>query len=466
MFFLRSCQCISAVVMKTLLIVTYHFPPDTSVGGRRMAKFARYLPEFGWRPIVLSVNPKYYPNTDDTRPPDGLIVELTAMLPSFEAVYRLLRRRFRRPAAISEDTPDGAVSPQIPKPKERSFLSQLALALMYLPDAFLPWLPMAVTRGIKLASDTRIDAMMTSSPPNSVQLIGAALHALTGIPWLADLRDPWLNDAHPDFQRTRIARRINALLERFALAGAERIVSVTDEMDAHYRGILPGGDERFGVVFNGYDRVDFPLEDSAAPSGGPLTITYLGSMYHSRDPRRLLEAAGRLIDSGHAAPGELRFEFIGNCRETPSGPLPELIKANALERSTDLPGWLPHHEAIERIRRADVALLLAARQKLQIPAKVFEYIAAGKPVLALTEPDGATGRLIARARCGYVVEQDDVHGLEDVLRKMLEQKRSGGVEIEPDRAVVESLDIRPQTERLAQILDGMLPFTLPGETYA
>ena len=454
--------------MKTLLIVTYHFPPDTSVGGRRMAKFARYLPEFGWRPIVLTVKPKYYPNTDDTRPPDGLIVERTAKLPSFEAAYRMLKRRFRGPAAISEGAPDGAVSPQPPGPKERSFLRRLALALMYLPDEFLPWLPTAVTRGIKLASDTRIDAIMTSSPPNSVQLIGAALHALTGIPWLADLRDPWLTDAHPDYRRTPLARRINAPLERFTLAGAERIVSVTDEMDAHCRDILPGGDERFGVVCNGYDRADFAgaVREPPLQPVGSLTITYLGSMYHSRDPRRLLEAAARLIDSGHAAPDELRFEFIGNCRQTPSGPLAEMIEANALERSTDLPGWLPHHEAIERIRRADVALLLAARQKLQIPAKVFEYIAAGKPVLALTEPDGATGRLIARARCGYVVEQDDVHGLEGVLRTLLEQRRGGGVKIDPDLEVVESLDIRPQTEHLAQILDGMLPFTLPGGTYA
>ena len=116
---------------------------------------------------------------------------------------------------------------------------------------------------------------------------------------------------------------------------------------------------------------------------------------------------------------------------------------------------MPVNDALDRMARADAALVMAANQRLQIPAKLFEYIGAGKPVLALTEPDSATGRLVARARCGHIAGLTDVDAIADALERMLAEKRVGGLAYEPDADVVESLNIRHQTERLAHLLDGM-----------
>jgi len=433
--------------MKTVLIISYHFPPDTSVGGRRPAKFARYLPSFGWRPLVLTVDPRYHEATDKTHPPEAASVEHTGMMPSFEDAYRWLKRRLSRPGGVPPAPSAGSAMP-----KPRSFLRSLGLALMYLPDKQLPWVPFAVARGLQITSRRRIHAIFTTSPPNSVQIAGALLHGLTGIPWLADLRDPWTNEAQPDYQRTAIARLLNAPIERATLAHADRIITVTDEMHHYYRSLLDRGIEHFHLIHNGYDPSDFP-QPPVPQAGGPLTLRYLGSFYHSRDPRWLLEAAGQLIARGEAAPGQLRIEFIGHCAQTPSGPIDQMIATNGLQGVAEAIAWMPHREALGRMQAADVALLFAPRQKMQVPAKLFEYIGARKPVLALTEPDGSTGRLVGRARCGRVVDQRDVDGIARVLKELLEQKRRGPLAFEPDGDALALLDVRRQAELLAHVLN-------------
>ena len=441
--------------MKTALIISYHFAPDIRVGGRRAAKFARYLPESGWKPIVLTVDPRFYPGTDDAEPPAGLIVERTRTLPSLLDVYRWFKALLGRSGAAADCVEHSGANGEAEGASRSSLLRNLSLALMFLPDEHVQWLPFAVARGLAIASRQRIDAIISTSPPNSAQLVGSVLHALTGIPWLADLRDPWINEAQPDYRQTVIARFLNSNLERAALAGANRVVCVTDEMNEYYRGMFPGGERRFEAICNGYEPTDFP----AAPASNdplPLRIAHLGSFYRARDPRCLLEAAGGLLRRGEVIPSELRLEFIGQCDRTPSGPMAGLVAANGLEHVVDVVGWLPHGEALKRMQRADAALVLAPRQKLQVPAKLFEYIGAAKPVLALTEPDSATGRLVVRARCGQVVDQDDVEGIEQVLKHLLDQKRHGVLDYSPDEELVGQLDVRRQTERLARILNGMI----------
>ena len=249
--------------MRKILIVSYHFPPDASVGGMRPAKFAKYLPKFGWEPLVLTVQERYHPLTDQSKLTDldpTLRVYRTRMLPQPGRLYLALKRGNRTPTPAP---PGPSVTPS--STNHRGVLSSIKRALgsvECLPDDKQIWIPMAVPAAAKLIHQHKIDAVLTTGPPMSCHVIGLMLKAMTGRRWVADFRDPWLLDSRhsqrdSNIPSTAFSRKAEAWLERKTMRKADSVVFTTDRMQAYLHQRYPFLTNKSAVILNGYDPSDF-----------------------------------------------------------------------------------------------------------------------------------------------------------------------------------------------------------------
>jgi glycosyltransferase involved in cell wall biosynthesis len=373
-------------------MVAYHYPPEGgSSGVLRTLKYTMYLPEHGWSPHVLTLREKAYPVQDPT---------LLAQIPPAVTVHRTagfdVARRFSF----------GGLHP--------GFLT--------VPDRFASWVPFGVAEGLRVIKRHGVRALYSTSPPPTAHLIGAALKRLTGLPWIADFRDPWIEDGlYPRPGSTRF--HVESRLERLVVSSADRITATTPLLAREFLRRHPSlSPERVVSIYNGYDERDFDGWKPEAPDGFELLHTGLISP-DFRDPAPLLTALASLIDSGRLRSEETRLVFLGGGRYLQSRAFGDLVERLRLRGVVDVAPRVSYHESLARLGRASVLVLLQASDDTRtlIPAKGFEYLRAGRPILALTG-DGATAELVRSTRSGLVVEPNDVEG---IARALLELRAAG-----------------------------------------
>lgn len=436
---------------RRVLILTYYFPPSGGPGVQRILKFVKYLPSFDWTPVVVTVEEGAYPARDaslSTDVPREAVVHRTSSWDPYHLYARLTGR--------SED--DAVVQGSL-EGRERTWKEQIARwvrANIVLPDARVGWVPFAIWRGRTLLREREIDAILTTGPPHSTHLAGAALQSVSGTPWLADFRDPWTDiNYYQELPHTEWARRIDAALERMVLRRAQALTTVSPGWRTLLRGKMNGEESSkpFRVIHNGYD------EDDLNSGGGTreeevFTITHVGSLYASRNPTGLWEALHRLQEKGNIP--DLRIRLVGmvdsNVRDS-------LRRYNLAER-TEFVSYVPHDEAVRYMKRAGLLLLSiepfpAATGMLT--GKLYEYLATGCPILGVGPPDGDAAHLLRETAGGRLFARDDVEGLATHVQMHYDawergEPRSGA----PDEAV------RPyrreaQTEALAEVLDELVP---------
>lgn len=402
--------------MKKVLLITYHFPPDAAVGAVRMAKFAKYLPEHGWEPVVLTVKEKYYDLLDSSAPDiegSSLRVMRTAMFRNPSYYYRKLKKGLH----LDRSNSDGSRSLGSGKTgNSRMSLRRWVNFLLSFPDEYAGWLPFALIKGIKLIRKEDITILMTSGPPHSVHLIGAYLSQWTGIPWIADFRDPWLDNCVStiEFQNGRIPR-LAQWLERRLISRSSLVLTTTQRFTEQLGMRYPSSHEKFVTISNGYDPDEFsniPFEKEKR-----FTISYLGSFYHHRNPEPILRAVAELIGGKQIDADRVILRFIGGCGEAEGRAIHALIHQLGLTDAVEILPWSPRQHALEMMVRSHVLLLLAEDQPLQIPGKVYDYLGAGSDILAMTG-DGATADLLREIRRGFVVSPGDRPALKTTIKKL------------------------------------------------
>jgi glycosyltransferase involved in cell wall biosynthesis len=417
--------------MKQVLLVSYHFPPDASVGGFRCQKFAKYLPAHGWTPQVLTVRERYHPLQDAGRLRDIARVEIhrTRMLPSpltvllgarnalLRALGRgdLLDRRLAANARMTFDQRD--------RPTEglAARLRRLVLSTGRMPDNQVGWVGPAVLTALRLRRRRSIRAVFTSGPPHSAHLVGLWLKRLSGIAWVADLRDPWVDSPQvPAGLRSGLSDRLEARMERAVIRAADHVVLLTDHLRDSLRQRYPEEPaEKFVTITNGFDGQDFAALPPIAPEP-VFTVVHAGTLYYRRSPQALIAALGALVASGRIPRADIQVVFAGEIADghdiaglAASGPLAGVVR---------ITGSLPHAEALAWMRRADLLCLFAQGQMEQIPAKAFEYLAAGAPILAVTG-EGATSDLIVKA--GGTAVPDEAWAIEEAVHQHYLRYRAG-----------------------------------------
>jgi glycosyltransferase involved in cell wall biosynthesis len=430
---------------RTVLMATYYFPPSGGPGVQRMLKFTKYLPQFGWRPVVLTVREDAeYPVRDPSLwkdVPEGTRVVRTGIT-EFYRIYR----------GIAKPTDPLDISTR----SRRSGLVQRVLqqirAGVFIPDGRAGWIPHAIGPGRKLVRGENVRAIVGSGPPFTTLLIAGTLGRQTGIPWIADFRDPWTRAPfYPD--RPGIARRIDEACERWVIRNAARTVAVNREILEDFAERYTGIDaSRFVTISNGFDEEDFEGIEREEPE--KLTLVHTGSLFAARDPRELREALAALCrqEAGFAEGVELVLAGRVDRKVV------EAFQTPPLDAIVRVVGYLEHGESLRLLRRAHICLLFVGEEKQSrgmLTGKVFEYLGSGTAILGLA-PEGEATELIHRCRAGHVLAPGDAAGLTELLRSIWNRYRSGERRFaEPDPREVAEYGRRRLTGRLAALLDGI-----------
>jgi len=430
---------------RRVLVLTYYFPPAGGPGVQRALKFVKYLPQSGWRPVVLTVREGAYPARDPSLaqdvPPDVPVHRTDSWNP-----YRLYAR-------LTGQSEDDAVVQGSMEGEERGWkesFARLVRANLFLPDARVGWVPFAVWRGRQLLADGSIDAILTTGPPHSTHLAGAALQWMTGVPWVADFRDPWTDiNYYQELPHTWWARRIDAALERMVLRRSRAVTTVSPTWSRVLADKVHRGTDAVRVIHNGYDDEDVDRTPEAVDRDA-FTLTHVGSLYASRNPMGLWQALRRLRDQG-AVP-ELRIRLVGTVDPNVRAALRDL----GLDDCTEFVSYVPHHEAVAYMQRAGLLLLSIEDfpvSRGMLTGKIYEYLAAGRPILGVGDADGDAAALLQKTGGGRLFDRADVDGLASFIRQHYAAWAAG-----ESRAGAAAEQVRPyrrraQTERLAALLD-------------
>ena len=377
-------------------MIAFHFPPLAGSSGiQRTLRFVQHLPSLGWQPLVLSAHPRAFEATS---------ADLLREVPPDTVVERPFALDTSRHLAIAGRYP--------------GFLA--------LPDRWSTWALGAVPAGLLMIRKYRPDVIWSTYPVATAHLIARRLHRLSGIPWIADFRDPMVQDGYPaDPAAWRAFQRV----EQGAMRDAAKLVFVTPGAKDMYRARYPAMPERgFEVIENGYDEESFTAAekdvDTAPLNPGCFTLLHSGIVYPAeRDPRALFEALGRMRAAGVARVEQLRLRFRSPVHA-------ELLSKLATETRTEelveiLPA-IPYRDALQEMLRADGLLVMqGANCNEQIPAKVYEYLRARRPILGLADPQGDTGKTMLEAGIAHVAMLEDTQRVEEAMTRFLAEVPAG-----------------------------------------
>jgi glycosyltransferase involved in cell wall biosynthesis len=408
-----------------VLIVTMYFPPAGGGGVQRPLKFATHLPELGIETHVLAPDDSKWIHRDEDLPPPTLAWVHRA---------RYLGPVGRKPAEELHGT-TGLVRAQ----RKAALFGRRLLV----PDENVSWNVTAIPAAIRIVRQEGIDVVLTTSPPSSVHLVGVAVKRATRVPWIADLRDSIVAHQHRGAERlvVRAKEQSEHVIARLVTRRADAIVAVSEAIAEEMRERKPNG----AVVHipNGSDFDDFAgLEYHR---GERFRITHAGSFFGKRDPRPFLTALSRV--EGVTA------RFVGDFRSADR----EWAETLGLGDRLELLPYVPRRRSLELQRDSEALLLLIpeadGRGRGVLSGKVFEYLAAERPILALVPPGGAAARLLEATGAGPVVSPDDVEGIVRELTALLNRWQAGGLEGTPlSDEWRRKLARRTRVEELAELL--------------
>lgn len=430
--------------MKRVLIITYYFPPAGGPGVQRVLKFVRYLRDFGWEPVVLTVEEGAFPKHDaslESEVPEGIGVYRTASWDPFQWYARLTGKSASDAVKVGSLGEGGS-----------SWKEHLALwirANLFLPDARVGWVPFALKVGGRLIKETKIDAILTSGPPHSVHLTGLALRRLTGVPWLADFRDPWTDiNYYHELPHSALAKKIDSVLERIVLRSADQITTVSPSWRQLLASKTKARVRKPLVVQNGFDAADFQGERPSISEAG-FVVSYIGSLYASRNPVVLWRALSQLKKAG-AIPS-LRLRLVGTVDDL----IRQSIREYDIEDLVDVQSYVQHEQAIRLMQESTLLLLVIEPFKESngmITGKLYEYLATGRPVLAIGPVGGDAAALLRETGAGVLVGYQDVDSVAAHIKQAYGAWAAGSPEAGPDAISIRQYSRKAQTAVLAEAL--------------
>jgi glycosyltransferase involved in cell wall biosynthesis len=416
-----------------VLAVAHHFPPAGGSGSNRALAFARYLPAHGWEPIVVTPGISWARNRDD---------HLLAELPHD---VRVVRTRSLEAESAPPARPDGGAGVARPPSRLRSNLGHLKR----FPDAHVGWLPFAIAA----ARTIDCDVIYSSSGPFTSHLVGLILKRLKKRPWVAELRDGWYRwnrAVFPDYPAWRDA--LERRLEAAAIRNADRVVLVTERMAQAFRcqyADLPA--DHFAVVSNGFDSAQFENLGSAETINAGFEVLHAGALYYGRSVAAFLEAARRLVQTQPAFDAAFRLTLLGTLEASARAELSN----HPIRGHIDVVGQREHADALRAMHAADLLLLIANTTpgaEATVPGKLFEYLAVGRPVLAVAPEESSTADVLAQTGGGWLAPPDDPSAIACSLQRAFDEHRLGQ-RLSADRQWRVRFDRRVLAGELAEIFE-------------
>ena len=408
-------------------MVAYHFPPLAGSSGiQRTLRFVQQLPAGGWTPVVLSAHPRAYERTTD---------DLLDDVPPGTEVHRAFALDAARHLSLFGRYP----------------------GVLARPDRWMVWQFDAVRQGLKLIRRHRIDAIWSTYPVATAHCIGSALQRRSGLPWIADFRDPMAQDGYP---ADRKVWQAFSDIEASAMRQASRCCFTTPSSVATYRQRYPAAAERISLLENGFDESAFVAAEARRPqrrslTDGCVTLLHSGIVYPAeRDPTALIGALALLRQRAPADALRLRIRFRAAVHD---GLLRALAEQHGVLDMIELCPPVGYVDALSEMLDADALLVMQARNcNEQIPAKIYEYLRAGRPIVCLSDADGDTWDVLRRAGLSRMAALDDSEQIAALLARALAGDADGLCPA-PDRVPQASRAAR--TASLAEWLTSALPST-------
>ena len=417
--------------MKNLLILSYYYPPLGLSGVQRTVKFVKYLPQFGWNPIVIAPRPRGSYVYDQ-----ALGVEV-----AHAPVFRTLSLD---PLFLSPRKHTGASL------DKNALVSRLNRWLV--PDNKTGWIPFALQAGLKAARRFHIDAIYSTAPPYSSHLAGVVLKKLLKRPLVTDFRDAWTSYTWTKYP-VRALHKLDHRLEELVIKNADLVTAVNSRIIDDLRDLHPRIDgSKFHLVSHGYDPEDFSADTKPDPEY--FTIAYTGTFIQNRSPRILFEALSLLRREDPAGLEKVRMVFAGSHRESDLA----LAKEFGLEPLVRFTGYLTHRQSIGILTEADLLWLVMGPEETAnvSPGKLFEYLGAKIPIAASIPPLGAAARVIMDTGAGSVVSPNDAAGLAGMIRKHLSAWEKGKTTFRTCPEKLKYFDRRLIAQKFGVLLDGLL----------
>ena len=399
--------------MKRVLIITYYWPPSGGSGVQRWLKMSKYLPENDWQPVIYTTENAEYPIVDTSLEKD-VAPEAEVIRRPITEPYTLYKRFL---GIKKEDTIKVGFASDKKKSGWKEKLSVWIRGNLFVPDARCWWVKPSVRYLKGYLKDHPVDAIISTGPPHSMHLIALKLKEATGLPWIADFRDPWTEiDFYDELHLTKWADRKQHRLEHEVLTKADKVVTVSWDWA---KGLGRLGNRNVKVIQNGFDW-DCHTNEERPPLTKEFSITHLGVVGPSRNSPVLWQALKELKNEVNGFSEALKIKLVGQVDQS----VIRDLDVCGLKGNTEIVDHIPHDE-VKRLQEASQVLLLlvnnAPNAKGILTGKLYEYLASGRPILAIGPEDGDTARLLKETQAGIVVGFDDKEKMKEVVNNLYER---------------------------------------------
>lgn len=436
---------------KKVLVIAYFFPPTggvASAAAQRTLKLVRYMPSFGWQPVILTAREcKYesYIDMDATlleKVPKELEIHRSTVMRGIGFLLRL-RKKILNFITVKRSSPEdgfegrpknqSTATPIAPEKISRYAAFKNAITdLFQIPDEQVGWLIPAIILGRKILKKNDFDVIFATGKPWTSHMIGLVLSFLTKRPLVTEFQDPWTtNPFKPkySFIKTWFENR----LEQLSVKRSSLVIITTKELKNEFISRFPEQlAEKFLYLSNCYDPVDIPKELPPKYSEDVFTLLHLGYLYVKRDPRNFLLGLRIALDEGWIDKGHIKFLQVGTVSDDFC--LEPFIEENSLGEVVELRGQVPLQVSLETLWQADCLLLLQPGTSTQMPSKLFEYIITGQPILAISPKNSAVWKFSLENSLGSVADADNPREIAKVLAEFYTawRNKDSSKQISPD----------------------------------
>ena len=435
--------------MKKVLVISYYFPPSGGPGVQRVLKFIRHLPKFGWEPIVLTVTEQAdFIIRDDSlmsEIPGNLNLKRTAI---FEP-YSFYRKLTGKGESAELDLNALNVS-QGGKQKLGERISLFLREWLFIPDARVGWLPFAFFAGLAIIRKHKPLIIFSSGPPNTVHLIAYLLKKITNTPWVADFRDPWFKYLVPE-RKYFLPRKIDHWMARQVVTCCDQIVTVCKgvrrELEHDFRDWVT---DKIEIITNGYSRENFYRIQTNDNLKTEFRLVYVGSIFVKYDMSSLITAINALWDEQNNFTNYFKFIICGRVDQNVRQAFEESKFASAIEYL----GYRNYIEALEIMQSATVLLLyiMDSERGKNIPtSKLYEYLGAGKPILALSPKDSDAAEIINDVKAGIIASPANTEAIKSALAILFNDWQKDELIQAANSNKREKYEMKALTRRLADI---------------
>jgi hypothetical protein len=432
--------------MKKVLIITYYWPPSGGAGVQRWLKFVKYLRDFGWEPVIYTPSNPEFPVIDDTLAndiPAGIEVISTPIWEPYEFYKKITGKKSN--TKINSGFLNDLKSPGL---FER--LSVWIRGNIFIPDARKFWIKPSVRFLVKYLKENPADAIVSTGPPHSVHLIALSIKNRLNIPWLADFRDPWTDiDYYREMKISAFADKKHKSLELKTIRGCNAMVVVSRDMKVNYEKM---GGNNVHLVTNGFDPADMDIRDVVRDT--KFSVAHIGTLPPSLNLKGLWQVLSELSESIPSFGNDLEIKLVGKVDQSV---IDDISAFNLTDRFTRIE-YVAHNKVALLMKQTAILLLAINKEspnaKGILTGKFFEYLASGRPILAIGPTDGDLARILDETGAGFISEYDDLKSIKKIILAMYKKYLQNN--LNNNLKGIEKYSRKNLTSELAVILNQMI----------